>query len=127
MSETTETRDHAMKVAMEFERKHNRNPQDVHQKGLGYDIQSEPLTPSDLPRHIEVKGRGKEKAAHIFLDDGEYQNAKNDPYFWVYAVFGKNDKTRLYILPKDVIVQKAKQVIKWKFQHSWMKEFRQEL
>ena len=113
MGEITKSRDIAMKVSMDYEKEQGRRPVNVSGiQGMGYDVES---TGEEEERHIEVKGRGEPDPPHVFLDDSQYQNALNDPQFWLYIVLGTDMES------PDLIRIKGKNIegvpgrqIKWK-------------
>jgi len=83
-----------MRVAMEYERKHDRSPSDVSGKNLGYDVVSEG---DDEVRYIEVKARVGE--GQIFLTPNEWMTSKQlGPKAWLYVVANAMDKPQLYAI-----------------------------
>ncbi|WP_245612530.1 helicase-related protein [Palaeococcus ferrophilus] len=83
-----------MQIAMEYERKHGREPKDVSKENLGYDIYSEG---NGEKRHIEVKARAR--LGDVELTWNEYVTAKRlrDKY-WLYVVAYAAEKPTLYII-----------------------------
>ena len=72
-----------MQVAMQYEREHGRNPEDVSAKNVGYDIRS--TSPLGEVRYIEVKARATTGA--IVFTPNEWlmaQRLGND--YWLYIV-----------------------------------------
>ncbi|HIP91348.1 MAG TPA: DUF3883 domain-containing protein [Methanothermococcus okinawensis] len=95
MSENREIEKIGMKVAMEFERLEGRNPVDVSQDNLGYDIYSEGR--DGEVRYIEVKGRVGE--GDVALTQNEWLKAQElgDKYY-LYIVSNATTDPTLYIL-----------------------------
>ncbi|NJF25360.1 helicase-related protein [Thermococcus sp. Bubb.Bath] len=83
-----------MQIAMEYERKHGREPRDVSKENLGYDIYSKG---NGEKRHIEVKARAH--LGDVELTWNEYVTAKRlrDKY-WLYVVAYAAEKPTLYII-----------------------------
>jgi hypothetical protein len=80
-----ETEAIAMKTAMEFEKSQGRQPYDVHEKNLGYDITSLDLNSGEL-RLIEVKGLGAASGT-ILLTPNERRVAEDRrDCYWLYVV-----------------------------------------
>lgn len=91
-----ETEATAMRVVMEFERAVGRQPYDVSEKNLGYDITSLDLASGEL-RLIEVKGIGGESGS-ILLTPNEHRVAQDRrDCYWLYIV--KNCDTRPEVIP----------------------------
>lgn len=125
MGEVKDTTKEAIRVVKEFERKENREPNDA-PAGCGYDILSK--SPDGRELHIEVKGRGRLKAPHIFLTDNELQNAKEDSHYQVYIVLGKGADAQLYTIPGRIVAEKVEPETKWRLGlRKWIKEFQQEV
>jgi hypothetical protein len=85
----------AMNFVMRYERNNNRNPIDVSDQNIGYDISS---SDSNYTRFIEVKGRGD--TGDIELTQNEFNKAKEcgNNYF-LYVVFNVNsDYPNLYVV-----------------------------
>lgn len=80
-----------MELSMEYERKQGRNPQDVSDQNLGYDIKS---TSNNETRYIEVKGRKNE--TNIQLTKNEWTKAKilQDKY-WLYIIYNATTNPKL--------------------------------
>jgi hypothetical protein len=76
MGEVKDTEKRAMGIATEYERRAGRKPRIVAGTGCGYDIESRTDDAREV-RHIEVKGRGKKNAPHVFLTDGEFSLASH--------------------------------------------------
>ena len=78
----------AIRVAMEYERKNGRIPEDVSWKNLGFDIRSKG---NSEVRYIEVKGRAR--AGSVVLTPNEWIKAQRlGNQYWLYIVVtdGKN-------------------------------------
>lgn len=84
-----------MQVAMEYERKHNRNPQDVSAQNLGYDIRSEGV--DGFVRYIEVKARAT--TGTIVLTPNEWLMARRlGTEYWLYVVENAASEPVLYTI-----------------------------
>ena len=84
-----------MKMAMEYERSNERDPEDVSAENLGFDIRSRDKN-GNL-RYIEVKARAETGA--VSLTQNEWFKAKrfkND--YYLYAVMNAAEKPELYII-----------------------------
>uniref|UniRef100_A0A7C3HFA2 DUF3883 domain-containing protein n=1 Tax=Meiothermus ruber TaxID=277 RepID=A0A7C3HFA2_MEIRU len=80
----------AMQVALAYERKAGRHPQDVSRENLGYDIRSE-------GRHIEVKGRAG--VGPVVLTPNEWIASKRlGDQYWLYIVTEALTSPRLYLI-----------------------------
>jgi hypothetical protein len=76
----------AMAFAMEFERRNQRNPEDV-SKVEHYDVRSVDLKTGEV-RFIEVKGRWDVDVT-VELTEAEYEYAKKlGENYWLYVVYG---------------------------------------
>lgn len=83
MQRDDEVEEIAMRVSMEFEEEQNWTPKDVSDENTGYDIKS--ISPEDLKRYIEVKGRSAEGG--IMLSENEMNRlAQLDESAWLYIV-----------------------------------------
>ncbi len=72
-----------VQVAMDYERQHGREPQDVSAQNLGYDIRS--TAPDGTVRYIEVKARATTGA--IVLTPNEWLMAQRlGEEYWLYVV-----------------------------------------
>lgn len=115
-----------MQVAMDYERKEGRNPEDVSKEKLGFDIRS---TGKDEIRYIEVKARAD--YGPVALTPNELLKAKRfKEQYWLYVVFNATGKPELvkirnpaeklryeekievvrYIVPLDEISEKGEKV-----------------
>ena len=85
-----------MQVSMDFEREHNRIPEDVADQNLGFDIRSvDPNT--DEIRYIEVKARST--TAAVSLTQNEWFKAKRfKNNYYLYAVMPTSDNPKLFII-----------------------------
>jgi len=86
-----------MQVAMEYEMKHGRTPEDVSSENLGFDIRSKD-DKGERVRYIEVKTRAKTGA--VALTRNEWFKAKRfkDDYY-LYAVMNSASSPQLYVVP----------------------------
>lgn len=85
--------DKAMEIVSDYERKHQRSPEYVHKRGVGYDIHSF----GSGERFIEVKGVSEHWKTYTWqnLHHTEVRCLKNNPdKFFLYIV-------HFEILPKD--------------------------
>ncbi|MCX7704026.1 MAG: helicase-related protein, partial [Planctomycetota bacterium] len=84
-----------MKIALNYEESHGREPEDVHLKNLGFDIRSRDR--DGRYRYIEVKARAEEGA--IVLTPNEWlmaQRLKNE--YYIYIVTNANTRPTLYLV-----------------------------
>ena len=124
MGEVKETERRAISIAIEYERKAGRNPQVVSGSGCGYDIESRTDDGRET-RHIEVKGRGKKNAPHVFLTDDECSLARTDRQYWVYLVLGSEDDFHLFAVPGPIAAENAREETKWRLPRKiWLRPFR---
>ena len=90
-----ETEAIAMRVAMDHERGAGREVEDVHERNLGYDIQSTDPQSGDL-RLIEVKGLAAAEGGDILLTPNERRVAEDRrDCYWLYVVTGCAGEPRL--------------------------------
>jgi hypothetical protein len=83
-----------MQIAMEFEQKQGRVPEDVSMQNLGFDIRS---TSIKEVRYIEVKARAK--SGRIALTTNEWLMANRlEAEYWLYIVENATSKPELYII-----------------------------
>jgi len=83
-----------MKIAMEYERSHGREPVDVSKENLGFDIRSKG---KDELRYIEVKARINEGEVALTLN--EWFKAKRfKQQYWLYIVVNAKTNPTLYII-----------------------------
>ena len=83
-----------IQIAMEYERKHGREPKDVSRENLGFDIRSKG---EGEVRYIEVKARAG--CGQIALTPNELMKAKqlkND--YWLYIVVNAATNPELYVV-----------------------------
>ena len=95
MRSDTEVERRAMEIAMEYEVKQGRKPEDVSAQNLGFDIRS---SGGDGDMHyIEVKGRAGQEA--VALTQNEWFKARRfkDEYY-LYAVMNTATNPELYII-----------------------------
>jgi len=80
-----------MELSMEHERKQGRNPKDVSNQNLGYDIKS---TSKNETRYIEVKSRKNE--TNIQLTKNEWTKAKRfQDKYWLYIIYNATTNPKL--------------------------------
>lgn len=83
-----------MQVAMDYERRNGRTPEDVSARNLGYDIRSKE---GDAYRYIEVKARAKE--GRIALTPNEWLMANRlGAEYWLYVVARAATNPELYLI-----------------------------
>jgi hypothetical protein len=97
-----------MQVAMQYERKHGRNPEDVSAHNLGYDIRS--TSPSGEVRYIEVKARATTGA--IVLTPNEWLMAQRfGEEYWLYIVEHAASNPQLHTIQNPAAKLHAQQVV----------------
>jgi superfamily II DNA or RNA helicase len=108
-----------MQVALQYEREHGRNPEDVSAYNLGYDIRS--TSPSGEVRYIEVKARATTGA--IVLTPNEWLMAQRlGNEYWLYIVENAATQPQLCIIqnpaaklqPEEVVEVVRYMVKNWK-------------
>lgn len=94
MVESEEIERIGMEIAMEYERQHGREPEDVSKENLGFDIRSKG---KNEIRYIEVKARARE--GEVALTPNEWFKAKRfkDQYY-LYIVANASTNPTLYII-----------------------------
>lgn len=94
MIEDEEIEKIGMEIAMEYERKNGREPEDVSKENLGFDIRSKG---KDEIRYIEVKAR--KDFGSVALTPNEWFKAKRfRQQYWLYVVLNAIKKPELYII-----------------------------
>ena len=97
----------AMEIAMDFEKKEGRRPEDVSSENLGYDIKSK--GDKEL-RYIEVKGRAR--IAKIVLTPNEWIKANRfKENYWLYVVANCSTKPQLYLIQDPASKLKPNEVV----------------
>ncbi len=92
----------AMKIVMEYEKSHGRNPKDVSRTRCGYDIESG-------NRCIEVKGQSSVRADWIWITPTIVRNlGKKLANYYIYIVYDIKTKPKLKILEPDIIFKNLK-------------------
>jgi len=108
-----------MQVALQYEREHGRNPEDVSAHNLGYDIRS--TSPSGEVRYIEVKARATTGA--IVLTPNEWLMAQRlGNEYWLYIVEDAATQPQLCLIqnpaaklqPEEVVEVVRYMVKNWK-------------
>ncbi|MBC7077452.1 MAG: DUF3883 domain-containing protein, partial [Synergistales bacterium] len=84
-----------MRIAMEYERKCGRTPEDVSLQNLGYDIRS--CDERADYRYIEVKARAKEGAVAITPNEWLMAQRLKEEY-WLYVVVNAATNPELYLV-----------------------------
>jgi len=98
MVEDEEIEKIGMEIAMEYERRHGRTPEDVSKENLGFDIRSKG---KDEVRYIEVKTRNCE--GEIVLTPNEWLKAKRfKEQYWLYIIANATTNPTLYIINNPV-------------------------
>jgi superfamily II DNA or RNA helicase len=119
MRSDTEIEAIGMQVALQYEREHGRNPEDVSAHNLGYDIRS--TSPSGEVRYIEVKARATTGA--IVLTPNEWLMAQRlGNEYWLYIVENAATQPQLCIIqnpaaklqPEEVVEVVRYMVKNWK-------------
>ncbi len=99
-----------MQIAMEYEKSHGRNPEDVSEQNLGFDIRSIDAKTGNI-RYIEVKSRANTGGISLTLNEWFKANRFKDDYF-IYAVMEvASGNPRLYIIQNPVENLKAEEVM----------------
>lgn len=94
MVESEEIERIGMEIAMEYERQHGREPEDVSKDNLGFDIRSKGR---DEIRYIEVKARANE--GDVVLTQNEWLKAKRfKEQYYLYIVANATTNLTLYII-----------------------------
>jgi hypothetical protein len=107
----------AMDVVMAYEAAQGRNPEDVHEKNLGYDIKSVDLRSGEL-RLIEVKGLGA-ALGRILLTPNERRAAEDRrDCYWLYIVTNCDARAELQEPVRDPARFPWHEVTK--VQHYWL-------
>ncbi|WP_176233468.1 helicase-related protein [Candidatus Hakubella thermalkaliphila] len=84
-----------MEVALEYEKRQGREPEDVHLENLGYDIRSR--DEMENYRYIEVKARAREGA--VALTPNEWLMAKRlKEEYWLYVIVNTATHPELYVI-----------------------------
>jgi superfamily II DNA or RNA helicase len=97
-----------MQVAMQYEREHGRNPEDVSAENVGYDICS--TSPSGEVRYIEVKARATTGA--IVLTPNEWLMAQRfGEEYWLYIVENAAAQPRLRIIQNPAAKLQPEEVV----------------
>jgi superfamily II DNA or RNA helicase len=97
-----------MQVALQYEREHGRNPEDVSAHNLGYDIRS--TSPSGEVRYIEVKARATTGA--IVLTPNEWLMAQRfGEEYWLYIVEHAASNPQLHTIQNPAAKLHAQQVV----------------
>ena len=73
----------AMRMAMEYERNHGRDPVDVSKTGVGYDVRSE--GPDGEVRYIEVKGHASTGDVTLYYTEWQMAHRMGEEFF-IYEV-----------------------------------------
>jgi len=95
LKEDKEVEEIGMKIAMEFEISHGREPVDVSAQNLGFDIRSE--SPDGKFRYIEVKARAKD--GKIALTPNEWLMAHRlGNEYWLYIIINTTKNPKLYTI-----------------------------
>jgi len=104
-----------MRVAMQYEREHERLPEDVSKENLGYDIRSSALASAaegratDV-RYIEVKARATTGA--IVLTPNEWLMAQRlGNEYWLYIVENAKAEPRLHTIQNPAAKFQAEEIV----------------
>ena len=93
MSRDDEVEAIAMEFAMNYEREQGWHPEDVSSENAGYDIRS--VSPEDLKRYIEVKGRSGEDGVMLTENEMNRLSQLGDSA-WLYIVVHCKSSPRLF-------------------------------
>jgi superfamily II DNA or RNA helicase len=97
-----------MQVAMQYEREHGRNPEDVSAENVGYDIRS--TSPLGEVRYIEVKARATTGA--IVLTPNEWLMAQRlGNEYWLYVVENAATQPQLCIIQNPAAKLQPEEVV----------------
>ena len=97
-----------MQITMEYEQQQHRNPEDVADQNLGFDIRSRDPKTNDI-RYIEVKARST--AAAVALTQNEWFKAKQfKEEYYLYALMNARTDPKLYIIqnPAETLAAEEK-------------------
>ena len=107
MVEDKEIEQIGMEIAMEYEKSEGREPKDVSQENLGFDIRSKG---KDEVRYIEVKARAGE--GEVGLTPNEWFKARRfKEQYWLYVVANAASKPTLYLINNPAESLEAKERI----------------
>jgi len=107
MVEDKEIEQIGMEIAMEYEKSEGREPEDVSQENLGFDIRSKG---KDEVRYIEVKARAGE--GEVGLTPNEWFKARRfKEQYWLYVVANAASKPTLYLINNPAESLEAKERI----------------
>ncbi len=98
-----------MQIAMQYEKEHGREPEDVSKENLGYDIRSVSKDNDKEVRYIEVKAKSQE--GHIELTPNEWLKAKRfKTQYWLYIVINAHTQPTLYLInnPAETLTPEEK-------------------
>jgi len=111
MSEDEEVERIGMEIAMEYERRNGREPEDVSRENLGFDIRSRGKGET---RYIEVKARSSE--GEVVLTPNEWMMARRfGKDYWLYVIFNATTKPILYAINDPVNNLKAMEKVEVRF------------
>lgn len=96
-----------MRVAMEYERKQGRSPEDVSLMFFGYDIVS---SSSEETRYIEVKAFANTGALELTPHEWQMAQRLQDRY-WLYVVENALSEPRLYTIQNPAVRLNAQPVV----------------
>jgi len=85
MNDNQKIKKKAYEIVIEYEKTRDPTVKIVIYEKDGYDLKSQ----SDAKakeRHIEVKGCKSDSIGERWLEEKQYKNIKNDPYFYLYFV-----------------------------------------
>ncbi len=107
-----------MRVAMEYEQRQGRSPEDVSALNLGYDIKS--YEGEDRYRYIEVKARAGEGSVALTPNEWLMAQRMGEEY-WLYIVTNAVSTPALYLInnpaekldPQEIIVISRYVVSDW--------------
>jgi len=94
-----------MELVMEYEKRQGRNPEDVSRRYVGYDIKSN-------DRLIVVKKRDI-KYGFLYITKNEFTTFLENKNAYLYLVYYRDEKPKLKILHRDIILANSKISIKY--------------
>lgn len=112
MVESEEIERIGMEIAMEYERRNGREPEDVSKENLGFDIRSKGV--GEI-RYIEVKAKAEE--GDIALTPNEWLKARRfGKDYWLYVVANALKNPKLYLIrnpTENLEVQEVVEIVRY--------------
>jgi hypothetical protein len=111
-----------MQIAIEYEKRHNRIPEDVSLQNLGFDIRS--TDKQNHTRYIEVKARCQEGNISLTQNEWFKANRFGDDYY-LYIIFNAPTNPKLNIIKnpaKNLNVIEKIETVRFIIEYSEVKE-----